>query len=308
MSLASRLSVGLAAASLFVCVTWAPAASAYCRSNTCQSDGTCQTGSVCPKGGVPLYWKEPCVSFSVHKNAAPELSLTLDAAYRDIGAAFESWSSVVCESGGTPSINFVPYPESSCNEVRYNLCDANANVWLFRDGAWDHSDATHTLGLTTVQFNAVTGELRGADVELNVPKIKEVGIDVRQVILHEAGHFLGLDHSPESSATMYATPTKFSLMELSEDDTRGMCAIYPSDRKVGRCDADPKTGFTTECGDADAKCTTTVKKSSCTATFIGSSASKWGGAGLLLIGASLVVARRRRARSRRAQSERKPSP
>ncbi len=53
--------------------------------------------------------------------------------------------------------------------------------------------------------------------------------DLQNTITHEAGHLVGLAHSPVAGATMNATtkPGETTKRSLSPDDVAGVCAIYP---------------------------------------------------------------------------------
>ena len=42
---------------------------------------------------------------------------------------------------------------------------------IFRDGTWPYNDSSNTLGITRLTVNTVTGEIYGADIEVNATKI-----------------------------------------------------------------------------------------------------------------------------------------
>jgi len=47
-------------------------------------------------------------------------------------------------------------------------------------------------------------------------------------VVHEVGHFLGLDHSTIQIATMFsqALPAETKKRDLTQDDRNGYCALY----------------------------------------------------------------------------------
>jgi hypothetical protein len=148
-----------------------------------------------------------------------------------------------------------------CGKVQYNRDQPNQNVILFHDDEWPYGDSESTLGLTTVTFDTTTGELLGADIELNATQNLVVGdavptgaYNLASVITHEVGHFLGLAHSAESTAIMFAKymPTP----RLANDDVQGLCSIYAPDGTrattdgawaAGPCDPTPHGGFISAC-------------------------------------------------------------
>ena len=87
--------------------------------------------------------------------------------------------------------------------------------------------------------------------------------DLEAVVTHEAGHFLGLAHTPDTAAVMYAggEPGRTLQRELKADDLAAVCAAYPADgtRAVDpsvdasgsltatACDPIPPNGLVTAC-------------------------------------------------------------
>lgn len=126
---------------------------------------------------------------------------------------------------------------------------------------WDTDDPFHAsdlvIALTTVSYIDATGEIVDADMELNAwsgagpsppgfyftcvnppaPTCSAalpgeagcISTDVQNVATHEAGHVLGLGHSLDPTATMYASSPlgETSKRTLALDDVNGICAIYP---------------------------------------------------------------------------------
>jgi hypothetical protein len=213
------------------------------------------------------------VSYDIQKNASR--SIPYDVAVRVIDKAFAKWTGARCAADAAGamrvSIEAINLGPVDCDQVGYNKFGGpNQHVIVFRDAVWPHNDANNTLGLTTVTFDADTGELYDADTEINgtVPlsvsdQLLDGGYDFESIVTHEMGHFLGLAHSGDTSATMYAryTPHSTSMRILTPDDVAGICAIYPPDgtRNVDpsvaangkitadACDPTPRHGFTTQC-------------------------------------------------------------
>jgi hypothetical protein len=244
---------GAALASVLI----AAPASAFCRTTTC-APPRCPLDPVtgCPTGGVPIFWARSCVSFSL--NLAASVQVDLANATADAQAAFDTWNAVQCPSGGGPiairaANTFGPV---DCGHIEYNPTEANANVILFRDDEWPYNGAGNTLALTTVTFDGTTGEILDADMEINAtlgfltPGIKGVDDhDLLSIMVHEAGHFLGLAHSKDTEAIMQISlPARTIRTTLSDDDIAAICAVYPPGTPEPACDFTPLRGFSPMCG------------------------------------------------------------
>jgi len=135
----------------------------------------------------------------------------------------------------------------------------NENIVVFRnDTQGDEVDRwVHTLGalaITTVTFDATSGRLLDADIEINDRSFTfttcdpedagcEVVFDLENTLTHELGHVVGLDHPPNDApdafaATMFASASETDTEKrtLADDDIAGLCTIYPGDSDVaGEC-------------------------------------------------------------------------
>ena len=80
-----------------------------------------------------------------------------------------------------------------------------------------------------------------------------VGTDLRNTVTHESGHMLGLGHSADVNATMFASAStgETSKRTLADDDIAGICAIYPTGMKAQTCGDAPPTNKGCGCGSAD---------------------------------------------------------
>ena len=78
----------------------------------------------------------------------------------------------------------------------------------------------------------------------------KIEYDLQAIVTHEVGHFIGIAHSPDPSAVMYASypPGSISQRTLTPDDVGAVCEIYPPKSGVV-CDSTPRGGFTATCDD-----------------------------------------------------------
>jgi hypothetical protein len=293
----------VALATLFLSAL-APArdALAYCRTSSCgPKGGPAITGSSCTPSqetdcGIPLFWPTLCVSYSLQKDASVKISF--EVADEIFEKAFATWMSAPCEDG-TPQIAVKQLEPVECEGHEYNQKVGNANSIIFRDDGWPYEGANSTLALTTVTYNLDDGQIYDADMELNSAEVPlsvgdgKVEFDLLSIATHEAGHFLGLAHSADATATMYPAynPGDTSLRDLSDDDRAGICAIYPPGDIDANCDPTPRHGFSTLCAAAQEE----QQGVGCCAVAPFASAHTGGVAFVAAaLGAMLTAARRRR--------------
>lgn len=282
-------------------------AHAHCRTSSCAND---KVGMVCSPEtasdcGTPIFWPSPCVSFSAQTDGGPNVSLAQTESVA--AAAFSAWEDADCGEGKHPRITIENLGPVTCSEIEYNQDGANNNAIIFRSGGWPYA-ATNALALTTVTFNVENSEIRDADIELNATDVEfstsdsDVTFDLQSILTHEAGHFLGLAHSPDKDATMRADypPKSTSLRDLSPDDAEGICTLYPPGSVIDTCDPTPRGGLGDECNSP-----TVTEDAGCCAIAVGSGAVGTDASGLgalastaALVGLGSVLARRK-ARARR---------
>lgn len=250
---------GLALPASFVSAAFALAfaggprdARAFCRASTCESGVRCEpaTDTDC---GTPLSWERACIGVSVHSKASAFFSAS--EARGAMLAAFAAWEDASC-GGLRPGIHVEDLGYVSCGRVEYNSKAGNANTLLFHDDVWPHETGPHNIALTTVTFDTKTGEIFDADIEVNTASYTltltepTADYDLLSVLTHEAGHFLGLAHSPSVDATMFSvySPGTTEFRTLSADDASGICATYPP-HGPETCNPIPRHGFASACGD-----------------------------------------------------------
>jgi hypothetical protein len=281
-----------------IVVVGAPAreASAFCRSTTCSGEDCTRDENGCKTSGQPLFWPTSCVGISLQRDSSVHIAFKYfeQVAQRSMLA----WTGLECADGAA-TIGFSQLDEVSCNKTEYNTSGTNTNVILFQDTKWVYKGVDNTLAKTTVTFNDDTGEILDADIEINHANnnftISDMVIeyDLEAVLTHELGHLIGIDHTPDFDATMFAgyEPGTIDQRTLEEDDVLAACEAYPSTRSA-TCDPEPRGGL----GDLCAGAPDPVDDqgvSGCTTCGVGSAASL-SGWGALLVGLGLVLGRTRR--------------
>jgi hypothetical protein len=119
-------------------------------------------------------------------------------------------------------------------------------------GCWDGDPLQ--IGLTTTTFSRCTGQILDSDIELNAADFRFtvedgppcsggsrdgcVDTDLENTLVHEIGHVIGLGHSADPQATMYARSPdgETAKRDLAADDREALCTIYPADGPTLVCE------------------------------------------------------------------------
>lgn len=232
-------------------------ASAFCRSTTCRSTAAkeCPTdGDGCPADGAKLFWPTSCISYATNELGTQDLDPVDTRAI--IKKTFQAWTDVKCKNGKIASMAFQEREPISCKKSEYNKEGPNVNVVLFQDDDWKYRGIDGTLAKTSVTYNDETGEIYDADIEVNTANNtvtisddpKKIQYDLQAILTHEVGHFIGIAHSANSDAVMFASysPGSIAQRKLTDDDIAAVCAIYePGADTV--CNVEPRGGFSASC-------------------------------------------------------------
>jgi hypothetical protein len=228
-------------------LAWSADVQAFCRSTTCKEECV-KDDDGCPSG-APVRWESSCVGISIDTKGSALLDRPeIDRALRD---AMRAWNDADCGGGRHPSIQLLQVADVECGHADYVKRGPNANVVHFRDESWDGARSQDVLALTTLRYGTSSADIHDADIAVNTANKRFAldnnvagGFDLRVVLTHELGHLLGIGHSENKDATMYAgvETGDASPRTLSADDVAAICAAYPPN-EVRACTIDPEGGL-----------------------------------------------------------------
>jgi MYXO-CTERM domain-containing protein len=257
-------------------------ASAYCRMTTL--GGAQIGGAACVEKGEPLVWDTPCLSYAVDSRGSrwfenPDGTPNLAELESLVDQSFATWQTADC-GGDTPNLVFKPLQASTCQRAEFNTT-GNVNTIAFLDpwkdpcaDAEERGYDSFAFAVTVVWHNTTTGEILDADMMINdqlssrfnaggpyadcpdqgCPTGSPGDADLRSIVTHEAGHFIGIGHSNVEEATMFASAERNSVAKrtLAQDDIDAVCTIYPPGNLDQSCNAAPMGGLELNCETDDA--------------------------------------------------------
>lgn len=198
------------------------------------------------------WWQRPEMIFTL--STVPPEETDAGSIQALIESAFDTWITTSC--GLVPEVVYAGTSDAARATTPTSLRTEPDNLIVFIRSAseWTSSGNSPTwIAITKIAHDPDSGEIVDADIEINdggyvfsyddSPTRNQV--DFLSMITHELGHFYGLDHSTEASATMYATyatspQDATEARSLAQDDSDGICTLY-ADVPVHR-DRDPDDG------------------------------------------------------------------
>ncbi len=166
-----------------------------------------------------LFWDNPPPPVAVHYNGSGS---ALGSAESELAAAISTWSSVPGSyfSFGSPgSTNRCPSLVKECRGPQF--FDGNNDI------GWIDISEPSVLGVTW--YSTSTDEF---DMAIDNRNFTWAGgcsaaYSLQTVYLHELGHAVGLGHSSDASAVMYAYYSG-ARCALRQDDINGILSLYPT--------------------------------------------------------------------------------
>lgn len=235
----------------FAASVWPATAAAYCRMTTAEP---VEDPLVCITEGIPLAWGTGALTYSLDQELYDRLE---EAELRNqISESFAQWERVQCADAPhniTLTLTDSLTDESSPDH-RLDGTDVNAIVFHTAQQWRQLGYTPQAFALTEVWFDANSGQILGADMEINdgrgpYVRCPEDGCspvsgnaDLQNVVTHEAGHFLGLAHSNVRGSTMLFSAAEWETDKrtLEPDDEDGFCAAYAGVKFGGsRCSVSP---------------------------------------------------------------------
>jgi MYXO-CTERM domain-containing protein len=245
----------------------------------CGFPASAYTRSTVSGTGVCLWWPTHAHSFQIDAQGTPDAPGTAvfdairnsfqtwaavscsDLSFPEEPLSTAASDRVIGYFSGATNHNLVLFRTQSCRDVvpaadtclRLGGCGNKYDCWEQGDGI---------IATTTTTSDRVTGRILDTDIELNDARARDgtkltftavdglpctssdktgcVSIDVQNTVTHESGHTLGLDHTTDPNATMYASAPEGQTSKriLGADDIQGVCAIYPRGAPTVTCVAD----------------------------------------------------------------------
>jgi len=226
----------------------------------------------CPQ---PLRWWRRETVFSLARTEPGDFAMTEVRGL--VETSFDAWIDADCATtpspnGMLPVVTFAGMSDAtrSTPPATAKVEPDNVVVFIRSSSEWTRmGNSASWIAITKIAHDQTTGEIVDADIEINdggesggytfsldgTPSQGEV--DFLSMLIHEVGHFYGLDHSLINTATMFATYSQVAgdvtdARILDPDDVTGVCALYTNvpergsnngDDGGGGCQGGPLSGL-----------------------------------------------------------------
>jgi hypothetical protein len=208
------------------------------------NEAKCNAGDedFCPQ---PLRWWRRETVFTLAKVEPAEFDA---AEVRGlVETSFDAWINADCSTtpspnGAVPIVTFAGLSDTlrATPPATAKAEPDNVIVFIRSTSEWTRSgNSASWIAITKIAHDQTSGEIVDADMEINDGGYKfsldgtptQGEVDFLSMLIHEVGHFYGLDHSLINSATMFATYSQVAgevtdARTLDADDVTGVCALY----------------------------------------------------------------------------------
>lgn len=181
----------------------------------------CKTSDTRPH--ITLKWPERIIPFGIRVQSELQPEWVLES--------FERWSAVPCSDLTFRYLGLVQQGDV------INQVSVLATGWV------ESGFSPTAVGITVTEFEPLTGRIVRSDILLNDDRFDfsidagtcRVGaFDIRAVLTHEAGHFVGLDHTQffvggpdDPTMAPEVQSCEIDKRTLEPDDEAGICTLYP---------------------------------------------------------------------------------
>ena len=174
-------------------------------------------------GGKTLNWSSNTISYNIHTAGSDDISD--NSHIPAIEHAFQSWTDV-----NGSNVNLVRGADTTSGSTSGSghtiTFDETNSSGFFPTGSG-------IVAITPITYMLADGRITDADILFNGNQFTfstdqtSGTFDVQDILTHEVGHFIGLDHSPVVSGTMwpYVSQTQWLHRSLSPDDEAGAIAV-----------------------------------------------------------------------------------
>ena len=163
-------------------------------------------------------WSGPA-PYELHSAGSPDLG-GFGPTEAEVRRGMDDWT--------TPACSGLDTTYSGSTTRRPSTYDGHSTIgWL--ESGWPFD--SNAIGVTQPQFSP--GQIMEADMSLNGQHFTWItgsgsgsSVNTYSIVLHEGGHYVGLDHSSERAAIMYFAYSG-GIGAIGADDSAGICALYP---------------------------------------------------------------------------------
>jgi len=189
------------------------------------------------RGKVQVAWPKADrgIPFVIHQDGSADLPA--ETVYRILRESFQIWEDVP-----TAHVRFI---DQGLSATLTPSSSDRRNLLIFdRDGSWlEAPESSGIIAATLIQSSSFSGQITDADIVFNDKQFRFVSsggsgtsINLKDVAVHEIGHFLGLDHSPLKGAALvrptmnpfYSADGPGQSSSLEADDRTGLSVLYPT--------------------------------------------------------------------------------